>query len=56
MTFNDFLEAIGGFKEEPVKFIAGGPMMGPSMYTLDAATVKTSSGLLCFTKRGSLYP
>ena len=56
MTFKDLLEAIGGFKEEPVKFIAGGPMMGPSMYTLDAATVKTSSGLLCFTKDEAYIP
>lgn len=56
MTFRDLIDAIGGFKEDPVKFIAGGPMMGPSMYTLDVATVKTSSGLLCLTKEEAAIP
>lgn len=56
MTFKDLVDEIGGFKEEPAKFIAGGPMMGPSMYTLDVATVKTSSGLLCLSKEEAAIP
>lgn len=59
MTFADLIEAIGGLKEgedAPAKFIAGGPMMGPSMYTLDAATTKTSSALLCFTAKEAEIP
>lgn len=56
MTFTDIVEAAGGFKEDPKKFIAGGPMMGPSMYTLDVATTKTSSALLCLTEKESYIP
>ena len=58
MTFRDIIDAIGGFKEEnpPAKLIAGGPMMGPTLYTLDVATVKTSSGLLCFTAEEAFIP
>lgn len=56
MTYKDLVDAIGGFREEPVKFIAGGPMMGPAMYTLDVATTKTSSALLCFTKEEAFIP
>lgn len=56
MTFADLMEAIGGFKEEPAKMIAGGPMMGPTMYTLDVATTKTSSALLCFTEKEAYIP
>ena len=58
MTLRDLVEEIGGFKQDtpPVKLIAGGPMMGPSLYTLDVATVKTTSGLLCFTKEEAYIP
>ena len=56
MKISDLMDAIGGFKEEPAKFIAGGPMMGPSMYTLDVASTKTTSGLLCFTKEEAYIP
>jgi len=56
MTFTDLMEQIGGFKVEPAKIIAGGPMMGPTMYTLDVATTKTSSALLCFTEEEARIP
>ena len=58
MTMRDIVEAIGGFKEDnpPAKLIAGGPMMGPTLFTLDVATVKTSSGLLCFTAEEAFIP
>ncbi|MGL4791472.1 MAG: electron transport complex subunit RsxC [Anaerotignaceae bacterium] len=56
MTFKDLFEQIGGFKVDPAKMIAGGPMMGPTMYTLDVATVKTSSALLCFTDEEAYIP
>ncbi len=58
MTMRDIVEQIGGFKEEnpPAKLIAGGPMMGPTLFTLDVATVKTSSGLLCFTAEEAFIP
>lgn len=58
MTFRDIVEAAGGFNETnpPVKIIAGGPMMGPAMFTLDVATVKSSSALLCLTKEEAHIP
>lgn len=56
MTFQDLMDAIGGFKEQPAKLIAGGPMMGPAMYSLDAVITKTSSALLCFTEKEAVIP
>ena len=56
MKISDLMDAIDGFSVEPAKFIAGGPMMGPSMYTLDVASTKTTSGLLCFTKEEAYIP
>ena len=59
MTLRDLVDAIGGFNEganAPVKLIAGGPMMGPTLYTLDVASVKTTSGLLCFTQEEAFIP
>ena len=56
MTIKDLMDQIGGFKADPAKLIAGGPMMGPTMYTLDAATVKTSSALICFTAEEAFIP
>lgn len=48
--YRDLIEPAGGFKEEPVKIISGGPMMGTALFTLDVPVTKTSSALLCFTK------
>ena len=50
MRYIDLLNQVGGFKEEPYKLIAGGPMMGNSMYTLDVPMTKLSQALLCLTK------
>ena len=50
MKFDDLLNAVGGFKEEPSKLIAGGPMMGAAMYTLDVPIVKTAGAILCLTE------
>lgn len=44
------LEKAGGAKENAVKFISGGPMMGMAMGTLDVPVVKTSSSVLVFSK------
>ncbi len=49
-TFKDIIEAAGGFKEEPGKIIAGGPMMGIPLFSLDIPIIKTSSAILCMTK------
>lgn len=39
-----------GYKPSTRKLIMGGPMMGTAQYSLDAPVIKSTSGLLCFTK------
>lgn len=56
MNMNEFIEAVGGFKEEPGKIIAGGPMMGPALYNTDVPFIKTSSALLCLTRESATLP
>lgn len=48
-SYQELIEAAGGFKSEPEKIISGGPMMGFAMFSLDIPTTKTSSSILCFT-------
>lgn len=56
MNINEFIEAVGGFSEEPAKIIAGGPMMGPAMFDTNVPFVKTSSALLCLTRKQAELP
>lgn len=49
-NFRELIEEAGGFTSEPEKIIAGGPMMGISLISLDVPVVKTSSAILCMTK------
>ena len=48
-SYTELLEAAGGFKAEPAKIIAGGPMMGSALSTTDIPVTKKSSALLCMT-------
>ena len=50
MSFHEVLAAAGGAGEDAVKYIAGGPMMGTAMATLDVPVVKTSSAILVFSE------
>lgn len=43
------IEQTGGFPEDAVKVISGGPMMGKAIANLDAATLKGTSALLFLT-------
>ena len=45
-SYRELAEAAGGFVCEPAKIIAGGPMMGNALTTLDVPVTKTSSALL----------
>lgn len=56
MNINDFIEAVGGFVEEPAKVIAGGPMMGKAVFSTDVPFIKTSSALLCLTRKSAELP
>lgn len=49
-NYHELIEEAGGFKEEPVKIISGGPMMGFGIFDLDVPTTKTASALLCLTR------
>lgn len=49
-NFQELVEAAGGFKTQPEKLIAGGPMMGMALFDLDIPVTKTNSALLCMTK------
>lgn len=50
ISHRDAVEAAGGIKEDVVKLISGGPMMGTAMGSLDVPVVKTTSAVLAFTK------
>lgn len=49
-SYEELLEAAGGFKVRPEKVVCGGPMMGFAMFELNVPTTKTSTALLAFTK------
>jgi electron transport complex protein RnfC len=46
---SQLIEACGGFTEQPVKMVAGGPMMGFAFYDLETPVVKGTSGILALT-------
>ncbi|MCR5415563.1 MAG: electron transport complex subunit RsxC [Pseudobutyrivibrio sp.] len=49
-SFKEILEAAGGYTTEPEKLIAGGPMMGFSLFDIDIPSTKTTGGLLCLSQ------
>lgn len=49
ISVREVLDAAGGFTAEPMKLLAGGPMMGMSLHSLDVPVVKGTSGLLALT-------
>ena len=49
-SFRELSEAAGGFLYEPEKLIAGGPMMGNALTTLEVPVTKTSSALVALGK------
>lgn len=51
ISVKELINACGGFNEDPVKVLAGGPMMGISMRSLDVPVVKGTSGILALTKK-----
>ena len=49
-SYQELVDAAGGFKSQPEKIISGGPMMGFAMGSIDVPIVKTSSSILVFEK------
>ncbi|MFZ7131451.1 MAG: electron transport complex subunit RsxC [Eubacteriales bacterium] len=50
------IEQCGGFKEEPMKVINGGPMMGIAQFSIDIPVIKGTSGILCLNKKDAQVP
>ncbi|WP_207706933.1 electron transport complex subunit RsxC [Alkalibaculum sporogenes] len=46
----ELIDQCGGFVEEPMKVINGGPMMGMAQFSIDIPVIKGTSGILCLTK------
>lgn len=46
----DVFEFCGGFTEQPVKIIMGGPMMGVAQFSLDNTVIKQTNALLALGK------
>ena len=51
LNVRELINACGGFTEEPLKVISGGPMMGIAMRSIDVPVVKGTSGILALTKK-----
>jgi len=49
-TFAEAIKLAGGVKEDPVKIISGGPMMGMAVYSLDIPIMKNTSGILLLSR------
>lgn len=48
-SVKELIDFCGGFTEQPVKVISGGPMMGVSLRSTDIPVVKSTSGILALT-------
>ena len=56
MNIQEFLDQVGGIKEDVSKIISGGPMMGKAIFSTDIPFIKTSSAILCLTKETATLP
>ncbi|MBQ6229796.1 MAG: electron transport complex subunit RsxC [Eubacterium sp.] len=48
-NFRELIEAAGGYKTDPAKVIAGGPMMGKAVFSLDIPVTKGTSAILALS-------
>ncbi len=53
-SVRELVDLCGGFKEQPVKILSGGPMMGVSMRSIDVPVVKGTSGILALTAKSAM--
>ncbi len=49
-TVRDLLNVCGPLKEEPAKVVFGGPMMGIAQLSLDVPVIKSTTGIIFFSK------
>lgn len=50
MSYEELLEAAGGYRVRPEKVICGGPMMGMALFDLKIPTTKTATALLALSR------
>jgi electron transport complex protein RnfC len=50
MSYEELLEAAGGYRVQPQKVICGGPMMGMALFDLKIPVTKTSTALLALSE------
>jgi len=55
-SFRELIDYCGGYKEQPIKVISGGPMMGVAVRSIDVPVVKSTSGILCLTAETGCLP
>jgi len=55
-SFREVVEQCGGFKGNPQKLIAGGPMMGIAQFHLDIPVIKGTSGILVLSESEAKLP
>ncbi len=52
-SMKDIVDFCGGFTDEPVKILSGGPMMGTAITDLNVPLLKSNNAVLAFSKRGA---
>ena len=50
-SFQDLIDAAGGFASEPYKVLTGGPMMGIAQHTLAVGMIKGTNAVTCFSAK-----
>lgn len=50
-AISEIIDFCGGFKEEPVKIISGGPMMGMAIFSIDVPMIKSNNAILAFSEK-----
>ena len=56
MTYEHVFAQCGGFSEQPVKILLGGPMMGMAQVNLDVPVIKGTSGILALSAKEAECP
>lgn len=49
-SYQEVIDAAGGFSKEPAKLISGGPMMGVAIFDLNIPVIKSTSSILCLSE------
>ena len=56
VSLAELIEFCGGLEGEPEKVVAGGPMMGISVPSLDAPVLKTTNAVLALSEKEARFP